>query len=143
MGGRRFSQRHDTVDENPEDSRTGQLKRALQIFSALGTQSTDDPKTLLVETFHVECDEPAAMRADGHEPPPRREAVERARPEGRIADVLEHHVRSAPSGDPHDLSLEILTAVVHAQIRTETPPGPGASVRPRRRAPVGPPALRG
>src|SRR5207302_1968491 len=116
MGRRRFPEGQNSVDENLEDPGSGQLKRALQIFSALRAQSTDDSEALLIEAPHVEGDQPAAMSTDGHEPASRREAFERAWPEGRIADVLEDCVSSVASCDLHDLSLEILSAIVHPEI---------------------------
>src|SRR5213593_2045392 len=106
MGLRCLAERQDAVDENPEDPGSGQLERALEVFSALHAQSADDPQTSLIEAPH----------AEGHEAASRRETVERAWPEGRIGDVLEDRVSSVASRDPHDLSLEILPAVVHAEI---------------------------
>src|SRR5438132_5843177 len=142
MGLRRLAERHDAVDENLEDPRSGQLERAFEVFSALRAQSADDPKTLLIETPHVEGDEPAAMSADGHEPSSRRETVERAWPEGRIGDVLEDRVSSVASGDPHDLLLETLPTVVHAEIGAQRHGELDTLVRPGGRDRSGPQALR-
>src|SRR5207249_8446576 len=142
MGLRRLAERQDAVDENLEDPRSGQLERALQVFSALRAQSADDPKTLLIEAPHVEGDEPAAMSADGHEPASRRETVERAGPEGRIGDVLEDRVGSAAPRDPHDLALEILSAVVHPEIGAKRHGELDTLVRPGGRDRMSPQALR-
>src|SRR5882724_2567311 len=142
MGRRRLSEWQDAVDENSEGPRSGQLERAFQVFSALGAQSADDPKTLLIEAPHVEGDESPAMSADGHEPASRRETVERARPEGRIGDVLEDRVSSAASRDPHDLAREILSAVVHSEIGAQRHGELDTLVRPGGRDRMSPQALR-
>jgi len=120
----------------------GELKRALQVFSALRAQSTDDPEALLIEAPHVEGDQPAAMSPDGHEPASRREAFERAWPEGRIGDVLEDCVSSVASRDPLDLSLEILSAIVHSEIGAKRHGELDALVRPGGRDDMSPQALR-
>src|SRR5262245_48327532 len=115
MGRGRLAQRKDAVDQHLERAGAGELERALQVFASIGAQSADDAQPLLVETPHVERDEPAAVRADGHEPTSRRQAVVRTRPQRGIADVLEDHVDASALGDPHDLSLEILLAIVHPE----------------------------
>src|SRR3989442_5153465 len=138
MGRRRFPKWQDAVDEHSDFLRSGQLDRALEVFSAPRAQSADDPKTLLIEAPHVEGDEPAAMSADGHEPASRRETIERAGPEGRIGDVLEDGVSSAASRDPHDRALEILSAVVYPEIGAQRHGELGTLVRPRGPDPIRP-----
>src|SRR2546425_1647104 len=142
MGLRRLAGRQDAFDENLEDPRSGQLERALEVFSALHAQSADDPETSLIEAPHVEGDEPAAMSADGHEPASRCKTVERAWPEGRIGDVLEDRVSSVASGDPHDLLLEALPTVVHAEVGAQRHRELDTLVRPGGRDRIGPQALR-
>src|SRR5262245_51763715 len=68
MGRDRLPQRQDAVDQHLERAGARERERALQIFAPVGAQSADDAQPLLVETPHVERDEPAAVRADGHEP---------------------------------------------------------------------------
>src|SRR5262245_58376119 len=119
MGRGSLTQRQDAVDQYFERAGTRELERALQVFAPVRPQSADETQALLVETPYVERDEPAAVRADGHEPTSRRQAVVGARPERGIADVLEDHVDSTALGDPQDLWLEILPAIVHAEIGAE------------------------
>src|SRR5206468_6149433 len=57
MGRRRFPKWQDAVDEHSEFPRSGQLERALQVFSALRAQSADDPKTLRSEERRVGKDD--------------------------------------------------------------------------------------
>src|SRR5207245_2584655 len=139
---RPLPERQAAVDENLEDPRSGQLERALEVVSALQAQSADDPQTSLIEAPHVEGDEPAAMSADGHEPAARRETVERAWPEGRIGDVLEDRVSSVAARDPHDLSLEILPAVVYAEVGAKRHGELATLVRPGGRDRIRPQTLR-
>src|SRR5437870_1716754 len=82
------------------------------------------------------------MSANRHESAARRERVERAWPQGRIGNVFEDRVHSATVRDPHDLPLEIMPAIIHPEIGTESHGGLDTLVRAGGRDHVSPQRLR-
>jgi len=119
MSRRRFFQGHDAIYENFEFSRLPQLQGALEVFLTLSPEPAFHLQTLLVKTPDVESDQPAAVRANGHQPTASGEAGEGTGPQSRVADILEHHINAAAPGKAQDLFFKILAAVVYAEIGSQ------------------------
>src|SRR5262249_13748489 len=70
------------------------------------------------------------MGANRHQPPPGREAVEGARPEGRIANVFKDNIDTAVFGHLHHYLCQILLSVVHPKVCTKRTGHLDSLVRP-------------